>query len=177
MAFNLQNKFYICVCALIAYIPNHSTRILQGNSWTERSVLKIIVHFVAVCQFDASKVVFMFNNHQVTLKFTQKLVSELFWVSIIHNQSNLTAGGTRPGVRCLIWSTTLLLYDAEWTNRLWADLQQVNWQWMGLFKLKIPRGWKYEKTWFFHMRTTKPQISLSICAVWSAPLLFTAWIV
>ena len=29
-----------------------------------------LVHFVAVCPFDKSKVVFMFNNHQVTLKFT-----------------------------------------------------------------------------------------------------------
>ena len=27
------------------------------------------------------------------------------------------------------------------------------------------------------MRTTKVQISLRICAVWSAPLLFAAWIV
>ena len=37
--------------------------------------LKIFVHFVAECLFDVSKVVFMFNNHRVTLKFTQKLVS------------------------------------------------------------------------------------------------------
>ena len=78
MTFNLQSKFYICACALTAYIPNHSTKILQDNSWTERSGLKTFVHFVAVCLFDASKVVFMFNNHQVTFKFTQKLVSELF---------------------------------------------------------------------------------------------------
>ena len=32
MTFNLQSKFYMCACALIAYIPNHSTRILQDNS-------------------------------------------------------------------------------------------------------------------------------------------------
>ena len=32
----------------------------------------------------------------------------------------------------------------------------------------------HEKTCLCHMRTTKVQISMSICAVWSAPLLFTA---
>ena len=73
MTFNLQSNFYMCACALIVYIPNHSTRILQDNSRTERSGLKIFAHFE--CLFDASKAVFMFNNHQVTLKFTQKLVS------------------------------------------------------------------------------------------------------
>ena len=35
----------------------------------------------------------------------------------------------------------------------------------------------HDKTCFCHMRTTKAQISLHIRAVWSAPLLFTAWIV
>ena len=30
----------------------------------------------------------------------------------------------------------------------------------------------HEKTWFSHIRTTKVHISLHICAVWSAPLLF-----
>ena len=38
-------------------------------------------------------------------------------------------------------------------------------------KLYEPR---HENTCFNHMRTTKVQISLRICAVWSAPLLFTA---
>ena len=33
---------------------------------------------------------------------------------------------------------------------------------------------RHEKTFLWHMRTTKMQISLRICAVWSAPLLFTA---
>ena len=33
------------------------------------------------------------------------------------------------------------------------------------------------ETCLCHMRTTKAQISLRICAVWSAPLLFAAWIV
>ena len=36
---------------------------------------------------------------------------------------------------------------------------------------------RHEKTCYCHMRTTKAQISLHIRAVWSAPLLFTAWIV
>ena len=45
----------------------------------------------------------------------------------------------------------------------------------GLTKvLKEPRQ---EKTCLCHMRTTKAQISLHIRAVWSAPLLFTVWIV
>ena len=35
----------------------------------------------------------------------------------------------------------------------------------------------HEKTCLCHMRTTKAQISLRICSVWSAPLLFAAWIV
>ena len=35
---------------------------------------------------------------------------------------------------------------------------------------------RHEKTCLYHMKTTKAQISLHICAVWSAPLLFTAWI-
>ena len=35
----------------------------------------------------------------------------------------------------------------------------------------------HEKTFLCHMWTTKPQISLRICAVWPVPLLFTAWIV
>ena len=35
----------------------------------------------------------------------------------------------------------------------------------------------HEKTCFSHMQTTKAQISLRIRAVWSAPLLFAAWIV
>ena len=33
---------------------------------------------------------------------------------------------------------------------------------------------RHEKTCLCHIRTTKAQISLRICAVWSAPLLFTA---
>ena len=36
---------------------------------------------------------------------------------------------------------------------------------------------RHEKTCFCYMRTTKAQISLRIRAVWSAPLLFAAWIV
>ena len=36
---------------------------------------------------------------------------------------------------------------------------------------------RYEKICFYHMRTTKPQISLHIRAVWSAPLFFAAWTV
>ena len=36
---------------------------------------------------------------------------------------------------------------------------------------------RHEKTCFCHMRTTKAQISMHIRAVWSAPLLFAAWIV
>ena len=36
---------------------------------------------------------------------------------------------------------------------------------------------RHDKTCFCHMRTTKEQISLHIRAVWSAPLLFAAWIV
>ena len=36
---------------------------------------------------------------------------------------------------------------------------------------------RHEKTCFCHMRITKAQISLRIRAVWSAPLLFAAWIV
>ena len=75
MTFNFQNKFYMCACALMHYIPNHSTRLLQAISRTERSGLKTFAHCVAECLFDATKVVFMFNNHQVTLKYTQKLVS------------------------------------------------------------------------------------------------------
>ena len=35
----------------------------------------------------------------------------------------------------------------------------------------------HEKTCFSHMQTTKVQISLCICAVWSAPLLFATLIV
>ena len=35
----------------------------------------------------------------------------------------------------------------------------------------------HDKPCFCHMRTTKAQISLRIRAVWSAPLLFGAWIV
>ena len=34
---------------------------------------------------------------------------------------------------------------------------------------------RHEKTCFCHMQTTKAQISLCICAVWSAPLLFIAY--
>ena len=131
MTNNLQGKFYMCAFELIAYIPNHSTRLLQDNSWTERSGLKIIAHFTAECRFDVSKVgdegtvfllivhlfvsyahvnpyrflssswcqvlaatsaygsswtflftFFLVNNHPVTPKFTQKLVSSLLWVSI-----------------------------------------------------------------------------------------------
>ena len=47
MTFNLESKFYICACTLIAYSPNHSTRLLQDNSGMERSGLKSFVHFVA----------------------------------------------------------------------------------------------------------------------------------
>ena len=65
MTFNLQSKFYMCAWALIAYILNLSTRILQGNSWPEWSGLKIFAHCVAERLFDASKVVFMFNNSQI----------------------------------------------------------------------------------------------------------------
>ena len=36
---------------------------------------------------------------------------------------------------------------------------------------------RHEKTCFCHMQTTKVKISLRIHAVWSAPLLFAAWIV
>ena len=77
MTFNLQSKFNMCACALIAYIANHSTRILQDNSRMERSGLKIFAHFIDECLFDVSKVVFMFNNHQVTLKFTHVYFVEI----------------------------------------------------------------------------------------------------
>ena len=43
----------------------------------------MFVRFVAVFLFGASEVVFMFSNHHGSLKFTQKLVSELFGVSIL----------------------------------------------------------------------------------------------
>ena len=36
---------------------------------------------------------------------------------ITNNQSTLTAGYTRSGLRCLIWSMTQLFCDAEWTIR------------------------------------------------------------
>ena len=41
----------------------------------------------------------------------------------------------------------------------------------------VPFQPHHEKIFLCHMRTTKPQISLRICAVWSAPLLFAAKIV
>ena len=50
------------------------------------------------------------------------------------------------------------------------DLRQFRF----LKKLNEPRP---QKTCLCHMQTTKAQISLHICAVSSAPLLFTAWIV
>ena len=51
---------------------------------------------------------------------------------------------------------------------------------LGLYCLPrhvCPNESRHEKTCLCHMRTTKAQISLRIRAVWSAPLLFTAWIV
>ena len=35
----------------------------------------------------------------------------------------------------------------------------------------------HEQTCYCHMQTTKVRISLHVCAVWSVPLLFAAWIV
>ena len=49
----------------------------------EMSDLKIFVHLVAECLSGASKVMFIFNNHQATLKYSQTLVSLLFLVSIL----------------------------------------------------------------------------------------------
>ena len=60
--------------ALISYIPNHLVRILQDNSSTERSNFKNFALFVAECLFNASEVLLMFINYQVTLKIHQKLV-------------------------------------------------------------------------------------------------------
>ena len=104
---------YICACASIAYISNHSTRVLQDNSWTERSGLKIFVHFVGELFFlNASKAVFMFNNHQVTLKFTQKLVSEFFL-------SQYTRPYTHPRSDSQNWqrSSKWLIYYSFWYHR------------------------------------------------------------
>ena len=44
-------------------------------------------------------------------------------------------------------------------------------------KQEVFNGPHHEKTCLCHMRTTKVQVSLHICTVWSAPLLFAAWIV
>ena len=41
----------------------------------------------------------------------------------------------------------------------------------------FPHELCHEKICFCHMRTTKAQISMRICAVWSAHLLFAAYIV
>ena len=45
------------------------------------------------------------------------------------------------------------------------------------YDLFIWNGTYHEKTYFCHMWPTKAQINLHIHAVWSAPLLFAAWIV
>ena len=41
MNFNFQDQFYMCAQALTDHIPNHSTGILEDNSSTEMSDLKI----------------------------------------------------------------------------------------------------------------------------------------
>ena len=61
-----------------------------------------------------------------------------------------------------IWATT------------WGNLFMQYMQTTGPSRLYEPR---HEKTCLCYMRTTKMQISLCNCAVWSVPLLFAAWIV
>ena len=75
MNFNLKSKSYMCACALMPTFQNHSSRILQ-DILNEKVWFKDFFRiFVAECPFDASIVMLMFINHQVTLKFTWNLVS------------------------------------------------------------------------------------------------------
>ena len=60
-------------------------QILQDNSWTESPGLK---NLCAICRWmlvQYVKVVFIFSNHQMTLKFTQKVVSFLFFESYMYH--------------------------------------------------------------------------------------------
>ena len=77
---------------------NIARKVLNGKSW-----FKECVHvFIAECLFDASKAELMFNNHQLTLKSIQKLVSFLSLVSICHKFSLSIALATVSN--WMVWS-------------------------------------------------------------------------
>ena len=67
------------------------------------------------------------------------------------------------------------------THKVWAKYETMRagplFRYFGVYMellLIVYFEQRHEKTCLCHMRITKVQISLPICAVWSAPLLFAA---
>ena len=92
---------------------------------------------------------------------------------------------------CFVWTVTALLIFERSSSTPNAAGKTKVW-WFRTSRVSVHKGStskhlskvsfrchepRHEKTCFCHVRTTKLQISLRICAVWSAPLLVTAWIV
>ena len=76
----------------------------------------------------------------------------------------------------LVWPWPIIRQGQIWSPMLLYGKKVKQW----IFFRNYCSLWyepRHEKTCFCLMRTTKVQISLVICTVWSVPLLFTAWIV
>ena len=77
LKFSFVKKEYPFACATVQFDWIFLNSARYKNALITPSI-KNFAHFVARCLFDVSQIVFLLNNHQVTLQFTQKLVSELF---------------------------------------------------------------------------------------------------
>ena len=78
------------------------------------------------------------------------------------------------------WTATRIIASSKVFARKKWPIQKLtfslpfnNWWWL-LCNVPCLYEPRHDKTCFCHMRTTKMQISLRICAVWSASLLFAA---
>ena len=63
----------MCACALIDYIPITPQDYCKITLERKYLVERLFAYFVGVCLFNTPNVVFVFSDHQVTLKFTQMI--------------------------------------------------------------------------------------------------------
>ena len=103
------------------------------------------------------------------------------WMSSNFLKWDLTlAHWTQVSDRCplgylFVWSFSPIPYSCVCeSRRLWRDFVMCRLTWAFAVHLCEPH---HEITRFMPTQTTKAQISLCICTVWSTPLLFAAWIV
>ena len=109
-----------------------------------------------------------------------------------HRSWNIARFSCNAVWRCRFWNTFWPLHKWYRSSHIQMESEQIYFQqilgtkWLPLWQIDSffyyyyylsETGPRHKKTCFCHTSTTKAQISLRIHAVWSAPLLFEAWIV